>query len=151
MTECKIFIDVKPKQIFQDLDFGHGRIVTRTTELIEAPATVRCEFPGAKYVIRISRIREFKKTGKASEEVVYYVSSVPNLNAVEAHRIAKAHWTIENRHHCVLHVTFREDRAQFLNKKRGNALAAFRRIALSIVRTLGFENIAKGRRILATA
>lgn len=150
LAECMLFIDVKPKENFHDFDFGHGRIETRTTELIEAPATVKYGFPGAEYVIRITRRREFKKTGKASEEVIYYVSSVPKLTAAQAHKIAKAHWTIENKLHCVLDITFREDRAQFLNKVRGNALGAFRRIALSILRSLGFQNIAKGRRILAT-
>lgn len=150
LREAQLFMDVKPKKVFEETDFGHGRIVTRTTEVIEAPATVRYYFPDAIYVVRITRERTIKKTGSTSQEVVYYISSVPELTPEKAHGIAKAHWTIENRLHCVLDITFGDDASQFRHKKRGNALASFKRLALAVIRTLGFQNIAQGRRILAT-
>ncbi|MBF6357691.1 transposase [Nocardia higoensis] len=56
-------------------------------------------FPGAEQVLRITRTRTDRRSGKRSTETVYAVTSLSALDAT-AEQIAgwlRGHWGIENR------------------------------------------------------
>ena len=67
-----------------DIDYGHGRIETRTCSVINN--FIHIEQPekwvDLKSVVRIQSIREFKATGKIESATRYYITSLKqNLNS----------------------------------------------------------------------
>lgn len=55
---------------------------------------------GLKSLLRVSHRREDKKTGKVSEETLYYISSISDLERLR--QTIRSHWAIENNlHHCL--------------------------------------------------
>lgn len=85
-------------------ELSHGRIETRVYELIAEPILLEDNpilerWAGLKSVLRVSRRREDKKTSKVSEETVYYISSIAELERLR--QAIRSHWAIENYlHHC---------------------------------------------------
>ena len=62
----------------------------------------------------------------------------------------RAHWSIENKLHWVRDVTVNEDRAPVWAGTVPQCMAAFRNLALGLLRTLGEVNIAAACRRYAT-
>ena len=72
-------------------------------------------------------------TGKASDEVRYFISSLP----AKVKRLAGAvrqHWGIENGLHWVLDVAFNEDRMRQRDRNGAENLALLNRLAVSLLR-----------------
>lgn len=90
---------------YEKTELSHGRIETRVYELIAEPLSIERNpilerWEGLKSILRVSRKREDKKTGKVSEETAYYISSIADLERL--HNAIRAHWAIENNlHHCL--------------------------------------------------
>ncbi|MDY5858600.1 MAG: ISAs1 family transposase [Porphyromonas sp.] len=117
--EKHLYLDGKTMRGVKKLDFehsahvvsayytelSHGRIETRAYELIAEPLSqddnpILERWAGLKSVLRVSRRREDKKTGKASEETVYYISLIADLERLR--QAIRSHWAIENNlHHCL--------------------------------------------------
>jgi len=118
-----------------DIDYGHGRIETRTCSVISD--FIHIEQPqkwaNLTSVIRIESIREFKATGKMETSTRYYISSL-NENPEKLQSVVRNHWAIENKLHWSLDVSFNED----LDRKRqGNASQNFsliNKIALNLAK-----------------
>lgn len=119
---------------YQDVDYGHGRIETRTCHVISDFIHIQevGKWEKLQSVIKIDSIREFKATGKIETATKYYISSLIN-SPKESLRIVRNHWAIENKLHWVLDVQFGED----LDRKRaGNASQNFsliNKIALNLI------------------
>ncbi len=123
---------------------SHGRSVTRTIKVVDAPDWV--DFTGAKQVAQIRRTNT--KAGKKSVEVVYIVTSADHHNApppVLASWVQQ-HWGIENRLHWVRDVTFDEDRSQVRTGNAPAVMATLRNTAISLLRLTGWTNIAAATR-----
>lgn len=90
---------------YEHTELSHGRIETRVYELIAEPLSLESNpilerWAGLKSVLRVSRKREDKKTSKVSEETVYYISSIADLERLR--QAIRSHWAIENNlHHCL--------------------------------------------------
>ena len=72
-------------------------------------------------------------TGKASDEVRYFISSLP----AKVKRLARAvrqHWGIENGLHWVLDVAFNEDQMRQRDRNGIENLALLNRLAVSLLR-----------------
>jgi len=113
----------KKVKTITDVDYGHGRIETRTchviTDFIHMQETEKWE--QLKSVIKIESVREFKNTKKVETATKYYISSKINT-PLDSLKIVRNHWAIENKLHWVLDVQFGED----LDRKRaGNASQNF--------------------------
>jgi predicted transposase YbfD/YdcC len=114
---------------------GHGRTETRETFVAAAPPELVA--PGAwaglaTIAVVIRRCVEHA-TGKASDEVRYFISSLP----ARAKRLAAAvrrHWGIENGLHWVLDVAFNEDRRRQRDRNGAENLALLNRLAVSLLR-----------------
>jgi predicted transposase YbfD/YdcC len=112
---------------------GHGRVEERTYFLCPVPDDLpdRARWEGLK-AIGIA-IGNTLRGGKESVDVRYYILS----RHVSAKRFAEAvrsHWSIENRLHWQLDVTFQEDQCRL---RKGHADANFsslRRTALSLLK-----------------
>src|SRR5438552_914925 len=119
----------------REVEEGHGRSETRETFV--APATKAMVASGAwlglaTVVLVIRRCVEHA-TGKASDEVRYFISSLP----AKVKRLARAvrqHWWIENGLHWVLDVAFQEDRMRQRDRNGIENLALLNRLAVSLLR-----------------
>jgi predicted transposase YbfD/YdcC len=119
----------------REVDEGHGRSETRDTFV--APATQELVAAGAwlglaTVVLVIRRCVEHT-TGQTSDEVRYFISSLP----AKVKRLAQAvrqHWGIENGLHWVLDVAFNEDRMRQRDRHGIENLALLNRLAVSVLR-----------------
>jgi predicted transposase YbfD/YdcC len=114
---------------------GHGR--TETRETFAAPATTEMvasgAWPGLATVVLVIRRCLDHATGKTSDEVRYFISSLP----AKVRRLAGAirrHWGIENGLHWVLDVAFNEDRMRQRDRNGIENLALLNRLAVSVLR-----------------
>jgi predicted transposase YbfD/YdcC len=119
----------------REVEEGHGRSETRETFV--APATKEMVAPGAwlglATVVLVIRRCVDHATGKSSDEVRYFISSLP----AKVKRLAGAvrqHWGIENGLHWVLDVAFNEDRMRQRDRHGIENLALLNRLAVSVLR-----------------
>jgi predicted transposase YbfD/YdcC len=119
----------------RQVEEGHGR--TETRETFVAPATKEMIAPGAwlglATIVLVIRRCVDHVTGKASDEVRYFISSLP----AKVKRLAGAvrqHWGIENGLHWVLDVAFNEDRMRQRDRNGIENLALLNRLAVSLLR-----------------
>lgn len=117
-----------------ETDFGHGRIETRTCDVITDLKFLdgKEEWVGLSSVVRIESIRETKKTGIKTTEFRYYITSLKG-NAKLINNSIRSHWGIENHLHWNLDVIFNED-GQL--KRKGNSPKNFNiisKVALALI------------------
>lgn len=126
---------------------GHGRLETRTLERTAA-LNDWLDWPGVGQVLRRTCQRVSLKTGEVQEEVTYGVTSLPptTTSARQVEGLWRGQWTIENRVHYVRDVTWGEDAGQAWTGHTAQALAALRNGLLSLLRALGWTNIADALR-----
>ena len=87
--------------------------------------------PGVASIVRVeARIQDGEKT---HTETRYYVSSA-TLTAEAAGRAVRGHWGIQNRLHCVLAVTFKDDQSRLRKGFGAKNLAVVRHCAINLVR-----------------
>ncbi len=123
---------------------GHGRRSTRTIKVVTAPAWV--EFAGAVQVAQVRRT--VTRKGKKTVEVVYLITSADTRAASPTTLAAwvQGHWSIENRLHWVRDVTFDEDRSQVRTGAGPHVMATLRNLAIGLLRSDGWTNIAHALR-----
>jgi predicted transposase YbfD/YdcC len=119
----------------RQVEAGHGR--TETRETFVAPATKEMVAPGAwaglATIVLVIRRCVDHATGTTSDEVRYFISSLP----AKVKRLAGAvrqHWGIENGLHWVLDVAFNEDRMRQRDRNGIENLALLNRLAVSLLR-----------------
>jgi predicted transposase YbfD/YdcC len=132
-----------------DDDRGHGRVETRTLQILTATRGIG--FPYAKQIIRITRERLVTTTGKRGVEVVYAICSLPFEHARPAAIAAwlRQHWGIENSLHWVRDVTYDEDRSTTHIGNGAQVMASLRNTAINLHRLDGAANIAEACRATA--
>jgi predicted transposase YbfD/YdcC len=121
-----------------------GRRITRTIKVSTVPDWI--DFPGAAQVAQLRRT--VTVNGAKTVEVVYLITSA-NCTAAPPQRLAdwvQGHWGIENRLHWVRDVTFDEDRSQVRTGQAPRVMATCRNIAISLLRAIGWGNIAAALR-----
>jgi predicted transposase YbfD/YdcC len=119
----------------REVEESHGR--TETRETFVAPATQAMVASGAwvglaTVVLVIRRCVEHA-TGKTSDDVRYFLSSLP----AKVKRLAGAvrqHWGIENGLHWVLDIAFNEDRMRQRDRNGIENLALLNRLAVTVLR-----------------
>jgi predicted transposase YbfD/YdcC len=126
---------------------GHGRLETR---VLEASPTLNgwLDWPAVGQVLRRRCTRVVLKTGAVSEEVACGVTSLrpEQASAAQLEALWRGHWTIENRVHYVRDVTLGEDAGQAHTGSTPRALAALRNATISLLRAVGWTNIADALR-----
>ncbi|MER5262743.1 ISAs1 family transposase [Actinosynnema sp. NPDC002837] len=127
-------------------EHGHGRQDTRTLKATELSSGIG--FPGAVQVLRLTRTRTIRKTGKRTRETVYAITSLTVIDAGPEQIAAwlRGHWVIENRLHWVRDVDFDEDRSQIRTGSGPQLMATLRNTAIGLLRLAGHTNIATALR-----
>jgi predicted transposase YbfD/YdcC len=139
----------KPQDIHTTITKDHGRIETRTCEMITEFKWLdnRSQWSGLRAIIRVSRKREIKNV--VTEQTAHYITSVKQ-NALYFNQAVRTHWGIENTLHWVLDVQFHEDADR---KRKDHAAANFsiiRKLALDLVRRVPIRRLGvNNRRLLA--
>ena len=108
-------------------------------------------FPHCAQVAHLQRYRQNIKSGKVHQETAFLITSL-SANQADAQRLmrlARGHWGIENKSHYVRDVTFDEDRSQVRKKSGPRVMATLRNFAISILRLIGYQNIAAALRDMA--
>jgi predicted transposase YbfD/YdcC len=123
---------------------GHGRRVTRTIKVAQAPVWI--EFAGAAQVAQVRRT--VTRAGKKTVEVVYLITSarVHDAPPMVLQGWVRGHWGIENRLHWCRDVTFDEDRSQVRTGNAPQVMATLRNTAISLLRLAKWTNIAQALR-----
>ena len=116
-------------------DKSHGRTETRQTLVAPAPRALLAsgQWVGLATIVMVIRQSLDHATEKTTEEVRYFISSLP----AKAKRLAGAirqHWSIENGLHWVLDVAFNEDRMRQRDRNGIENLALLNRLAVSMLR-----------------
>jgi predicted transposase YbfD/YdcC len=134
---------------FKTVERSHGRQETREYFIATAPVelTRSGEWKDVCSIGMVQRTRV--RDGKVSEEIVYYLSSLPPKVKTFAQAV-RGHWGIENRLHWSLDVTFAEDQSR-VRKDHGPAnLGMLRRLALSILQQdTSSKDSLRGKRLSA--
>ena len=119
------------KETTVHLDKGHGRIETRSCQILEAQQNLSPNLLNLwKDVTTLVKIEE-KRTlkGKTSTESRYYISS-DMQNAAYYNDLVRGHWGIENHLHWHLDVTFKEDACRARSGNAAENLNILRKLAL---------------------
>lgn len=133
--------------VFETLNEGHGRIERRrlTTSIA---LNDHVDWPGIQQVFCLERVFIHKKTGEASLQVVYGITSLTpdEATAKQLLTFTCQHWYIENKSHWVRDVTFDEDRSQVRKGNLPQVLATLRNTVINLLRATGATNIAQSLR-----
>ena len=133
-------------------DFGHGRIETRTCDVIDDLSLLknRSDWKNIKSIVRITSVRIDKKTQKESIEQRYYITSL-EADAAKLNKAIRSHWGVENNLHWNLDVIFKEDASL---KKKGDSPINFNiitKIALALIEREQSTKMSKNSKRLKAA
>lgn len=129
-------IDQGRFDIFSTQEKSHGRKESRDYITCSGPEVVQIGqdlgWPGLQTIAMAISIR-IGPGGKKSEEIRYYISSLPGSAQALAKAI-RSHWSIENSLHWVLDVAFDEDGCKVRDQNAAANLGAIRRFCLFLLR-----------------
>jgi hypothetical protein len=102
------------------------------------------DWPRLKQVLRLKREVGHKGNQEIRREMAYAITSLSRERGepLQLIKLWREHWHIENRLHWVRDVTFDEDRSQVRAGHIPQVMAAFRNVAISLMRLMGASNIA---------
>jgi predicted transposase YbfD/YdcC len=131
----------------ETVDIGHGRIEKRSLTSSDELKGYN-NWPGLWQVFELTRTVVIKKTGEASQETVYGITSLSPEEASPKRlsEIVRNHWHIENKSHWVRDVTFDEDRSQVRSGNTPQVMASLRNTVIGLMRHSGIVNIASACR-----
>jgi predicted transposase YbfD/YdcC len=117
----------------QTIESRHGREETRNYFQMPAPKDLPGfnSWPGLKSVGVV--VSHCTRDGQETEEIRYYISSLPMGVKRFAHAI-RSHWSIENACHWCLDVTYREDESRIRDKNLRENFAWLNRFTLSLLK-----------------
>lgn len=131
------------------IERNRGRDEERIVYAAPAPPELR-DHPAWRDVQSIVQVyRATRRGGKTTEEVSFFLSSLPP----KVQRIAKyirGHWGIENRLHWSLDVIFAEDRSRIRQGNGPEIASIFRKLALMVLqRDISSKGSIRGKRLQA--
>ena len=140
LADVKLYFEAFEGQEWQEVDKGHGRIEKRKCQTFAADGWLKTEhkWPGLKSLSKVESTRIIKD--KESTDVRYYISSLPP-DPEAICKIARRHWSIENKLHWVLDVTFNEDKACIKNDNAAENIDLIRKWALNLINFKKKKNV----------
>jgi predicted transposase YbfD/YdcC len=123
----------------ETVDGDHGRIETRRVWVTDQlddwlDEAQRSRWAALRSVVVVEAVRQVPPKLTASIERRYFISSLAGTDAACMAACVRGHWSVENKLHWVLDVSFAEDQAR---QRKGHAAENFsrlRRIALNLLR-----------------
>jgi predicted transposase YbfD/YdcC len=144
------FENEKPKDQYTASNIEHGRIETRTTSVITNLDWI-CKaenWKGLQCIVRVQSSREDKKTSIKETATRYYISSKAESAQFFQHAI-RSHWSIENKLHWMLDVTFKEDDSKKQAGSSAQNFSLFNKIALNMINHHCLDNNRGAKKISA--
>lgn len=135
------------KPVLDAFDERHGRLTRRRVFVHAVPTELNLleAWPGIKSILAVESIRMVKPDGGITAEKRYFLSSVPVEDERQIAAI-RQHWSIENRLHWVLDVTFQEDASRVREQHARHNLALLRKIAINLIHHSTTTGSVRGRR-----
>jgi len=141
-----------PMDTYELEERSRGRLENRHTSIYAAPNLGRQNgwqsIQQVFKVVRSGKRRKInKKTKKAYggsvpyQETTYYISSYVFTSALQAHKLVREHWTIENGLHYVKDVVYKEDKSKISDGRMAIAKTTLYNIAINLYRVNGFKSI----------
>ncbi|CBJ81273.1 transposase (fragment) [Xenorhabdus bovienii SS-2004] len=96
------------------------------------PEQLQQQWPSIQSVIEVVSKRSVKDQPSCRDSR-WYVSSLP-LDAEIAAKTIRRHWSVENKLHWVLDVTFREDALSLKDPDGAAQMVLFNRMALNVIK-----------------
>jgi predicted transposase YbfD/YdcC len=122
---------------FQSTDGGHGRIETRrvwvTDEVHWLGEDLLARWPGLGSVAAVECRREDLGTGKTSTERRYFISSRKGVDAKAMAEAVRGHWSVENKLHWQLDVSFNEDQRRIRKDHGAENFSRLCRLSLNLL------------------
>jgi predicted transposase YbfD/YdcC len=146
------FVFSKKVETVTDVDFGHGRIETRTCSVIKDLSRIRKyqRWENLSSLVKVESTREFKNSTKPTETFIRYFISSCDQTEVFFQQSIRSHWAIENKLHWLLDVAFGEYASR---KRKGNAAQNYSlllKMALNLLKNEKTEKQGiKGKRLKA--
>jgi predicted transposase YbfD/YdcC len=123
---------------FEQTDGDHGRIEHRrvwiTDEVRWLGEELRSDWLGLSSIACVESNRQDSSTGKTSLERRYYISSRKTLDAQAMATAVRNHWTIENKLHWQLDVSFNEDQQRIRKDHGAENHSRLCRLALNLLK-----------------
>lgn len=139
-----------PHASAESVEKNHGRIETRRCTVFDQ---LEClDKPQQWKGLRSFAVLESERTigHKTTQERRLYISSLPP-DAERIRQAIRAHWTVENRLHWVMDVSFNDDQMRARTKAAAHNLAVLKHITLNLIRLdpVKRKGSIKTRRIIA--
>lgn len=132
----------------QTRERGRGRIEQRAIQVTSELTDYVAHWPGLQQQARL--IRTVQRQGTVQEETVYLITSLSAEVAgpEQLLELSRSQWSIESRH-WIRDVVFGEDSSCLRTGSGPQLMAAFRNLAISLIRRLGTRQITATRRHFA--
>jgi predicted transposase YbfD/YdcC len=129
----------------RDIDTGHGRITTRTIQVLPAPADL--PFPHVNQVWLIERYVHDKAGTPVSAVAALGVTSLTATRATptDIATLVREHWGIESLH-WLRDTVYREDTSTAHTRSGPRVMAALRNLAIGAIHLLGRRDITETTR-----
>ena len=111
---------------------GHHREEVREYAVAAAPQHLQSKWKGVQSVGMVFRTVTNRATGETTEELQYFISSLPPKVRALA-KYVRGHWSVENSLHWTLDVTFAEDSSRIRKGNGAETASIFRRLALTLL------------------
>ena len=123
-----------PVDVYEDLDFGHGRIETRTCSIYTDFSHLENvnKWKNLNCIVKIDSHRHIKESKIEQMETRLYISSAKAC-AKTLEKNIRAHWAIENSLHWLLDVAFNEDDSMKTNPNAVQNFSIINRVALNLL------------------
>lgn len=118
------------KDVYVDVDCGHGRIETRRCIVSDNIDWLeqQSDWPGLTSIVMLEETREQQE--KISIDRRFFISSLPP-DAKQIANAIRAHWGIENRLHWTLDVVFNEDQSTVRTDHAPQNMAIVRHVVIN--------------------
>lgn len=142
----------KPIDIDKSIDLGHGRIETRICRVYEISDHIENpeKWKNINYILEVQAERIDKRTSKSSIEKRHYITS-KIADAAKFNRDVRSHWSIENKLHWILDVSFSEDKSRKRTKYAAENFNIISKIALTLLSNDKTPRRSRKRKRLAAA
>lgn len=123
----------------ETVDGDHGRIETRRVWVTDQlddwlDEAQRSRWAALRSVVVVEAVRQVPPKLTASIERRYFISSLAGTDAACMAACVRGHWSVENKLHWVLDVSFAEDQARQRKDHSAENFSRLRRIALNLLR-----------------
>jgi predicted transposase YbfD/YdcC len=155
--DVELFFDEQKAVGFKDttisrhetLEKSHGRIETRTYTAIDEIGWLkeRHDWVGLKSIVMVESVREIIG-GKTESETRFYISSL-SADAERQGEAIRSHWGVENSHHWVMDMVFRDDECRIRKDNAPANFATIKHIASNLMRRAAGKKSMRVKRRLA--